>query len=178
MNSSVALILSALGYLVVLGQALALVLLAFLVLPIKKQDKLYEYYLLIKQNALTSAFIIASTATLGSLFFSEVAGFGPCKFCWYQRIFMYPMSIILLVSLLKNDKNVVRYVLPLAIGGGLIAVYQYIMQLFPTVIRCSEEVAECSSIQVAQFGFVTIPLMSATAFALIILLSLIAAKKK
>jgi len=177
MNTLVSSFISALGYFTVLGQVLTVVLLVILLVQPKKKTKLYEYYSLFKSNALTFAFIVASSAALGSLFLSEIAGFDPCRLCWYQRAFMYPISIILLVSLIKNDRGVVKYVLPLSVIGGVIAVYHYVMQLFPTVLSCSEEIAKCSTIQFAQFGYITIPLMSATAFALIILSSLIYIKK-
>lgn len=178
MNSLVSTVITALGYLTILGQVLTVILFLVLIIRPFAKSKFYEYYFLFKTNALTFAFIVASSATLGSLFLSEIAGFDPCKLCWYQRAFMYPLSVILLVSLVKNDKGVVKYVLPLSVIGGAIAVYHYVMQLFPTVLSCSEEVAKCSTIQFASFGYITIPLMSATAFALIILSSLIYIKKK
>src|SRR3972149_7646759 len=69
--------------------------------------------------------IVALTATLGSLYFSEVAGFEPCKLCWLQRIFMYPLVIILGTAYLRKLKDTWNYVLPLSITGGLIAAYHY-----------------------------------------------------
>ena len=44
------------------------------------------------------AFVVAAIATGGSLFFSQVAGFVPCELCWFQRICMYPLSILTLFA--------------------------------------------------------------------------------
>jgi len=61
--------------------------------------------------------LIASVSTLGSLFFSEIMEFPPCALCWYQRVFMFPLVFILLAGLFPHDKNIVRYILPLALAG-------------------------------------------------------------
>ena len=71
------------------------------------------------------AWLLATTATLGSLFFSEVMEIQPCVLCWYQRIFMYPLVVIFLVGLFPLDRNVVRYALPIAVIGWGISVYHY-----------------------------------------------------
>ena len=129
-------------------------------------------------NALIFSFFIALFATGGSLFFSEIAHFNPCKLCWYQRIFMYPQVIILGIAAFKNDLLVKKYVLPLSIIGFVIGIYHYLLQMSPIPLPCSDEVANCALKQVAFYGYITIPLMSATAFALIILFFLISSKKK
>lgn len=176
MNEFVSTVITALGFLTVLGQVFSVVLLGLLVMP-KQKGRRGDFYMLIKSNALNFAFVVASIATLGSLFLSEVAGFNPCKLCWWQRIFMYPATLILLISLIKNDRGVVKYVLPMSVIGAVIAAYHYIMQLFPNVLECSEEVAKCSTIQFAEFGYITIPLMALTAFVLMILSILLSSKK-
>src|SRR5690348_8318165 len=73
------------------------------------------------------AWIQAIAATLGSLYFSEIAKFPPCVLCWYQRICMYPLVVILGVALLKRDKWVHWYVLPLATVGWLIGLYHNLL---------------------------------------------------
>jgi disulfide bond formation protein DsbB len=114
------------------------------------------------------ACIIAATATLGSLYFSEVAGFVPCTLCWYQRILMYPLSLIALVGFLKADEYLPSYVLPLSLLGMGVSGYHYLVQLgafgHPTV--CAAGIP-CSLRYVNYAGFVTIPLMAFTAFTLI-----------
>ncbi len=178
MNPLVDVVINALGYLTVVAQGLIVVLLVLLFLPKSKKGKVNSFFDLVKRNSLILIFIISSIATLGSLFLSEVANFNPCKLCWWQRIFMYPVTLISLIALIKNDlMAVVRYILPLSLIGGAIAGYHYIMQLFPNVLECSEEVAKCSTIQFAQFGYITIPLMALTAFVLIAVSCLYLLKK-
>jgi disulfide bond formation protein DsbB len=124
----------------------------------------------ISKNAIPLGFLVASAAALGSLIFSEFLGFSPCKLCWFQRIFMYPQVIILGTALMINDRKVRIYSLVLSLIGLVIAVYHILLQIFPAVLRCTDEVAKCSTVQFATFGYITIPVMSATAFALIALL--------
>lgn len=161
MNPLVSPVTTVLSYLSLVGNALIVVFLVFLFL---KKNRLKNFF---QENSILFAFIIASIATLGSLFFSEVAGYIPCMLCWYQRIFMYPQVIILGVALVTNDNKVYKYVLPLSLIGGLIGIYHYALQTFPTVLPCTDEVAKCSARDAATFGFITIPYMSATAFILI-----------
>lgn len=111
----------------------------------------------------------ALVATLGSLYFSEVMRFTPCVLCWYQRIFMYPLVVILTVGVLDRDPRVRRYVLPLSILGFLVSVFHNL--LFYGVIP--EEVTQCRlgvscTIRYFDFaGFIDIPQMSLVAFTVI-----------
>lgn len=138
----------------------------------KKQTVIHSLVRIVGENYVSLVFLIATIATLGSLFLSEVARFAPCRLCWYQRIAMYPIALIGAVAFFLNDRNVVRYVFPLSVIGFGIAMYHCFMQLFPNVLECSEETAKCSAVQFAEFGYITIPVMAATAFLLIILFSL------
>jgi disulfide bond formation protein DsbB len=116
------------------------------------------------------AFVVALVATAGSLVYSDVIGYEPCKLCWFQRIFMYPLVILFGVALLKKDSRIADYALALAIPGALIAAYHYLLQLgIAPSLPCSAVgySAECSSRFVLQFGYITIPLMAFSAFALI-----------
>lgn len=131
---------------------------------------------LVKKKGLVLAFIVSLTATLGSLFFSEVAGFEPCKLCWFQRIFMYPLPIILGVSLFKGRKDVESYVKPLSLIGLLIAVYHYYIQINPQPLAPCSTVGfsvSCSARFITHFGYITIPFMSLTAFLIVTLLMVI-----
>ena len=121
--------------------------------------------------------LLVTAATLGSLFFSEVMALPPCSLCWYQRIFMFPLPILLLMGLFPLDAKVVRYALPLALAGWAIAAYHTLLQLgvIPeSAAPCSQGVS-CSSAYVELFGFVSIPVLSLLAFSsavgLLILLS-------
>lgn len=127
-------------------------------------------------HSLKFVFIISLTATLGSLFFSEILGFVPCKLCWIQRIFMYPLTIITGVALYRKDYNIKYYVLPLASIGMLFSIYQYIGQVFPSGLEsvfCAIGEASCQTVYTFAYGYITIPMMALTAFLLIITLVLI-----
>lgn len=177
MNELASFVISTFGYLIFFGQILVLVLVFLLFAPKKKTGKISDFQDFFKQNALTFIFIVGSSATLGSLFLSEIASFVPCTLCWWQRIFMYPIALISLIALIRNDKKAVYYILPLSIIGAGIAAYHYIMQLFPNLLECSEEVAKCSAVQFTELGYITIPLMSLTTFMLIAISSLFLIRK-
>src|SRR3990167_5407725 len=135
----------------------------------------------IKKYAIYLAFLQVWTAVLGSLYFSEIKGLTPCFLCWVQRIFMYPLIFILTVAILRRDKNVPYYVLPLSVTGALVGLYQYLLQMTPLsrveLATCSVT-APCSAIQMMFFGFVTIPFLSMTAFIVISLLMLVILRTK
>jgi disulfide bond formation protein DsbB len=112
---------------------------------------------------------------LGSLYYSEIAGFVPCTLCWYQRILMYPLTLIMLVGLFKQDGNLPDYVLPFSVLGMGFSTYHYLIQL--GVIQHSSVCSvglPCDLRWVNYFGFVTIPLMALTAFTLITILMALA----
>jgi disulfide bond formation protein DsbB len=116
-----------------------------------------------------ASWLIASVATLGSLFFSEVMGHAPCVLCWYQRICMYPLVLILPAALFPFDRNVARYALPLSLLGALIAVFHLLLAAgyIPENIKPCVQGIPCTEVQIVWFGFVTIPLLSAVSFLLI-----------
>ena len=116
--------------------------------------------------------IIATIATLGSLFFSEVMGLKPCVLCWYQRIFMYPLVVILFVGMFPLDKRVVNYSLPIAVIGWLFAIYHYLLYsgYIPENLQPCDEGASCADIDLELFGFVTIPMLSILSYTAIIAL--------
>ena len=126
-------------------------------------------------NLIFICWILATASTLGSLFFSEVMGLKPCVLCWYQRIFMYPLVVILLVGLFPLDRRVVRYALPLAIIGLGFAVYHYLLYsgyIPESMAPCDKELS-CAEIDLELFGFITIPMMSILAYTAIIALLLL-----
>ena|GEM_PF-208699 len=115
---------------------------------------------------LFGTWLVAAVASLGSLFFSEVMDFPPCSLCWYQRIFMYPMVLVLGVGLLPFDAKAVRYALPLAVGGWLTALYHTLLYegVIPeSAAPCSQGVS-CSEEYIELLGFLSIPLLSLLAF--------------
>jgi|TARA_B100001971_G_scaffold70544_1_gene65001 disulfide bond formation protein DsbB len=111
------------------------------------------------------AFAVAATSVAGSLYFSEVAGFTPCELCWYQRIAMYPLAVILAVEVVRPGGNVARFVLPLSIGGAAVSIYHYQLQLFPDQGSSCDPGTSCVFMWVDKFGFFSIPLMALVGFA-------------
>ena len=122
-----------------------------------------------------SAWIVATIATLGSLFFSEVMKFPPCVLCWYQRICMYPLVLILLAGLFPVSKSVVRYSLPLALIGWVIAIYHNLLyyNIIPESAAPCVQGISCTTKFIEWFGFLTIPSLSLIAFTLILILLLL-----
>lgn len=122
------------------------------------------------------AFAVALTATLGSLYLSEIANLQPCKFCWYQRIAMYPSALILGIAAWRNDRGIRTYVFPMATIGGLIAAYHYLIQNFPELSAgdSCDPTVPCTAALIWEFNFVSIPFMALAAFSLIIVLLAVA----
>lgn len=116
------------------------------------------------------AFAQALVATLGSLVLSEIIKLPPCVLCWYQRTAMYPIVIILVIGILRGDRKLHQYVLPLAIIGWLIAGYHTLLQwkILPDSLAPCVEGISCTTLQVNLLGFITIPFMSLVAFTVII----------
>jgi len=126
-----------------------------------------------------AAFFVAATATLGSLFFSEVMQLPPCSLCWYQRICMFPLALVLLRGLLPYDPGVGRYALPLALGGVGFAVWHtllYIGVLPEAAAPCSQGVP-CGQPTFALFGVFSIPVLSLLAFVTVAGLLLVQRRK-
>lgn len=134
----------------------------------------------IRQYSLYFAWIASLISTLGSLYFSEIRKFIPCELCWYQRIFMYPLAIILGIATFQNDKKVKKYVLPVAIIGWLISIYHYLIQKVPgfAPIRPCVSGVPCNMQYINWFGFITIPFLAFTAFTIIIICMLLTKSNK
>lgn len=116
------------------------------------------------------SWLVASISTFAALFLGEVMGYTPCVLCWYQRICMFPLVLILAAGLFPYDRRVVRYALPLALTGWLLALFHWgvASRLIPErVTPCSQGVP-CSVEQISWFGFVTLPLLSVLSFSAIV----------
>jgi disulfide bond formation protein DsbB len=123
---------------------------------------------LLGDSALWLAWLVAAVATGGSLIYSGIIHFVPCRLCWYQRVAMYPLSVILLVGALRKELVVRYYALPLALGGALTSVWHYLNQLYPSLEGGScDPNNPCSLKYVDVFGFVSIPFMAGSGFILI-----------
>jgi disulfide bond formation protein DsbB len=115
---------------------------------------------------LVACWLLATGASLGSLFFSEVMELPPCSLCWYQRIFMFPLAIVLLVGALTVDRHCIRYALPLAIGGWAFAAYHVLLMvgIIPESAAPCQQGVSCTEVQLELFGFASIPVLSLLAF--------------
>lgn len=113
-------------------------------------------------------FAITFAGLLGSLFMSEIAKYPPCTLCWYQRIAIYPQPLLLYVSFLRSEKVLTPYLIVLNVIGALIAIYHIIIQYLPqyALVPCHTGNISCTTVQLVYYGFITIPVMSLTAFLL------------
>ncbi len=119
-------------------------------------------------NSIWLAWAVALVATVGSLIYSEVIHFVPCRLCWFQRIAMYPLSVILLVGAIRREAVVRFYALPLALIGLAVSIYHNLVQFFPSMEGGScDPLNPCSARSVAVFGFIDLPFMAGAGFIVI-----------
>jgi disulfide bond formation protein DsbB len=120
--------------------------------------------------ALWLAALVAVVCTLGSLYFSEIAHYTPCDLCWFQRICMYPLSVILVVAAWRRDGRIWPYVVVQAAVGTVIATYHTQLQAFPTQHSFCPTTVPCTIRYVWEFGFVSLPFMALSGFVFILLM--------
>lgn len=122
------------------------------------------------------AWIVALTATAGSLYFSEVADFVPCELCWFQRIAMYPLVVVFLIALVRQQRSIWPYGLALSLLGLAVAVYHYQLEYFPEQATfCSTEgTVSCTVVWFKVYEVGTLPMLAGTAFLVIAALMAIA----
>ena len=140
-----------------------------------------NFVLAFRPVALPLAFMVAGFAMFGSLWFSEAANYNPCKLCWYQRIAMYSLAIILVVALVRravtkddvfaSQREITPYAIVLAVPGSVVSTYHYLLEWNPTWESnvCSLDVP-CTTIWFREFGFVTLPFMALCGYVSIIIL--------
>ena len=155
-------VVSTLAGLGLIGQVLFVVLLLALLVARDALRRLvwgYELWL---------AFVVAAIATGGSLFFSEVAGFVPCEMCWFQRICMYPLSLLTLFLAWHGDNRSARYLVPFPVIGAGVSVYHLLIEnhVVSTPAQC-QVATGCTVKWIDYFGYMTIPTLALTAFALL-----------
>ncbi|MFB6212388.1 MAG: disulfide bond formation protein B [Candidatus Magasanikbacteria bacterium] len=157
------------------GQLISLGLFAFLASK-KIRTKLFYLWNNLKKNSIFYSLLVVLIAMLGSLFYSEVIGYEPCKLCWVQRIFIYPQVFLLAIALWRREKNIFNYLIPFSGLGLLISGYHYLLQigLLPQP-PCSTVgfSVSCSQNFFMYFGYITIPMMAMVVFVLVILFGLI-----
>lgn len=130
-------------------------------------------------SVLFICWLLALVATAGSLFLSEVMDYAPCVLCWYQRIPMYALVVVLGVGLQTRDAGVLKYAKPLALIGLVLAAYHCLLYLgfIPKSIQPCGQGVSCADVKLALWGFVTIPLLSLLAFAALLAGLFICGKK-
>lgn len=118
-------------------------------------------------------FAVAAVAMAGSLYFSESAGYVPCRLCWFQRIAMYPIAVVALVALLRRDRSARWYILPLAVTGVAISTYHVLIEWgwLNDSESCVLFGPSCADVWFESFGFVTLALMALAGFVSIIVLN-------
>ncbi|MEK7460997.1 MAG: disulfide oxidoreductase [Patescibacteria group bacterium] len=133
----------------------------------KERGRMKFSTLLKEKNLLYFTWFVSLAGTFGSLYFSEIRHLAPCVLCWYQRIFLYPLVILIPVGLMLRDKNIARYILPLSSLGLLIALFHNLLYygLIPEKVGPCTAGVSCTVRQIEWFGFVGIPLLSLLAFA-------------
>jgi disulfide bond formation protein DsbB len=141
-------------------------------------DSIAESYGAVRRRlsplALTGAWGVATLAMAGSLYFSEVAHFPPCTLCWYQRIAMYPLVLILGIAAVRRDAAIRLYAIPLALVGAAISSYHYLLEWFPEIDTGACVVGiPCTTVWFREFGFVSLPFLALVAFLLVVTLLLI-----
>lgn len=139
----------------------------------KKKNPIISF---VEQRAVLLSAIVAITATTGSLFYSDIAGYTPCKLCWLERIFMYPQAILLTAAHLWQDRTILRYSILLTVPGLLLAGYHYLLQIGVFVTTTCSTVGfslSCSDRFFLTYGYITIPMMCLVAFALLLLAAIV-----
>ncbi len=166
-------------FLALLAVAAQVAIVAVVVLALVARPTLDRVRVVLGEQALQLAFVVALVATIGSLWLSEGAHFVPCRLCWYQRIAMYPMAVVLGIAALRRDVGVRVYALPVVAIGGAVSIWHVLIERFPSLESATscDPANPCSLIWVERFGYLTIPTMALTAFALIATLLLLAPKE-
>lgn len=143
----------------------------------------------LNQNAFVFGFLVSFFAALGALTYSSVYNFAACDFCWYQRIAIYPMILLLGMAAMRNDKFIKPYVIVLATAGILVSIYHWSIHMVSVygsqatadgLVPCSASdiLPSCSQTEILEYGFITIPFMAITTLALVIILMLFVKNKR
>ena len=130
-----------------------------------------------RDNAMRFSLLLAGVSMVGSLYFSEVAHYAPCKLCWYQRVCMYSVAVISLVAVIRRERSAAPYVLTLSLVGLVVSTYHYFVEWFPQLESrvCAVDVP-CTTIWFRELGFLTMPSMAGIAF-IAIILTMVAERK-
>ncbi|MCU1499098.1 MAG: Disulfide bond formation protein DsbB [Acidimicrobiales bacterium] len=154
---------------VVVVTALVLVVVSLFSGPVRRLGRLLAAE--VAPQALGLAAAVAAVCTAGSLYLSEVAHFPPCRLCWYQRAAMYPLVVVLGASAVTRFHRLRPFAAAMALAGASVSVFHMLVERYPNLETSScDPQNPCSVIWVEKFGYLTIPTMALSGFALIIVL--------
>lgn len=163
-----------LSLVIIASDALVVFLFILLITPLKNSARGKAVMGFFSKYGMAFALLVAIGAVGGSLFYSEIANFAPCLLCWWARILLYPQAVILFVALIANDTRVRKYCTTLSAMGVLLTIYHTYLQFGGSdLVPCSATGPSCDKVYFLTYGYITIPTMALTAFALILLFSLI-----
>ena len=154
----------------VIGMQVGIIVLLFAIFFKSKNKVANQISQIVDLYWLEIVFLISFSSLALSLFYSNVVGYAPCLFCWYQRIAMYPIVLMALIAFYKKySTEIIDYALGLSIFGFAISAYQYYGQMFQNeLLPCQVSAVSCAEKYFVEFGYITIPLMALTSFALLI----------
>jgi len=161
------------GFLAVSSNVIFVIAVIIIVVHAWSRQKLYHF---VHTYILELLFLGIMSAVVGSLVYSNIVGFPPCDLCWYQRIFIYPQAIIVFMAMIRKDKTIIDYLVPLSVLGAIVALYQSFIQWgfsLGSIAPCTSFGGECAKVYVNAYSYITIPFMSFTVFVYIITLKFI-----
>lgn len=170
MNPFVTSVTHLFGALTIVGQVAVILFLPLFVIHRRVRVRALQW---IGERAIVLCFILTAGASVGSLFYSEIAGFVPCMLCWIQRAFLFPQAILFGIMLWTKNKIAVGYAIALSVLGGAVAAYHYYGQMLnASALPCPvvAEVSPCAVRHFVEFGYITMPLMSLTVFLVVVVL--------
>ncbi|RHW34129.1 disulfide bond formation protein B [Neobacillus notoginsengisoli] len=133
-----------------------------------------------QENILFFAWAVSIIALFGSLYFSEIRKYEPCELCWYQRILMYPMALLLGIAIVKKDYRIAVYSKWLSVIGMAVSAYHYSLQKLSFMAEAAPACGRipCTGQYINWLGFITIPFLALIAFTLIFACSMILSKRE
>ncbi len=142
----------------------------------KPEGKITSFF---GENAILLAFLVALGATLGSLYFSEIALYPPCRLCWFQRIFIFPQAILLGIALYKKDYGIRIYSGAIAIIGMLFSIRHYFVETFKIDTGCDALGApSCAERYFFNYGYISLAMMALSVSLFILVMMWIAKEKQ
>jgi disulfide bond formation protein DsbB len=159
---------------------IACVVLLFIILsPVKEEGAGRRIANWFGRHSIWLAFTVCAASLAGSIFYSGVAGFPPCELCWWQRIFLYPQAVLLAIAYFTDDEHIHKYSIALSSLGFVVSAYNVWLQFGGTSIGpCAATGVSCSLRYFLEFGYITLPTMSLTAFGLLLVIMLFRRRHK